>query len=76
MKSIDTVIRGNILLIFVKQKLFSKGRQPKYVFSYNGLPIEIVKEFNYLGVIFSRTGSFFKAKNGYVSKHRNQCTEL
>lgn len=56
--------------------VFSKGRQPKYVFSYNGLPIEIVKEFNYFGVIFSRTGSFFKAKNGYVSKHRNPCTEL
>lgn len=42
--------------------VFSKGRQPKYAFTYNGLPIEIVKEFNYLGVIFSRTGSFFKAK--------------
>lgn len=58
--------------------VFSKGRQPKYVFSYNGLPIEIVQEFNYLGVIFSRTGSFFKPKKktDYVSKHRNPCTEL
>ena len=34
--------------------IFSKGRQPKDLhFMYNGTEIEIVKEFNYLGV-FSR----------------------
>lgn len=39
--------------------IFGKGRQISNVsFLFNGNEIEIVKEFKYLGVIFSRTGSF------------------
>lgn len=44
-----------------KLGVFSKGRQSKYVFTYNGLPDKLVNEFNYLCAIFSRTGSLFKA---------------
>jgi hypothetical protein len=35
---------------------FSKGRLPRnLIFNYNETNIEIVKEFNYLGIFFSRT---------------------
>ena len=42
--------------------VFSKGPAPKISFKYNNNVIEIVKDFNYLGIIFSRSGSFCKAK--------------
>lgn len=42
--------------------IFSKGRMCKRVFYFNDRVLEIVKEFKYLGIIFSRTGSFLKAK--------------
>jgi hypothetical protein len=35
---------------------------PKHTFYYNGTAIAIVKEFKYLGIIFSRSGFFCKAK--------------
>jgi hypothetical protein len=39
--------------------VFSKGRLPRnLIFNYNGTNIEIVRDFNYLGIYFSRTGSF------------------
>ena len=39
--------------------VFSKGRLPRNLnFNYNGTNIEIVKDFNYLGIYFSRTESF------------------
>ena len=42
--------------------VFSKGPAPKTVFKYDDNVIETVKDFNYLGIIFSRSGSFCKAK--------------
>ena len=42
--------------------VFSKGRMIKRNFYYNEIIIENVKEFKYLGVMFSRTGSFCKTK--------------
>lgn len=46
-----------------KNDVFCKGRQPKYVFTYNGLHVlvELVKDAHFLGVIFSslRTDSIF-----------------
>ena len=42
--------------------VFSKGPMLKTKFYYNNLVIENVKEFKYLGIVFSRTGSFSKAK--------------
>ena len=43
--------------------IFSKGRRLNdYLFYYNDVPIEVVDDFVYLGVLFSRTGSFVKAK--------------
>jgi hypothetical protein len=43
--------------------IFSRGRQPgAQHFYYNGEAINIVNELKYLGIMFSRTGSFHKAK--------------
>lgn len=42
--------------------IFSKGPLPKHVFYYNKVAIENVKDFKYLGIIFSKTGSFAKSK--------------
>jgi lipoprotein NlpI len=42
----------------------SKERLPRnLIFNYNGINIEIAREFNYLGIYFSRTGSFKVCKN-------------
>ena len=38
--------------------IFSKGPMMKKHFYYNGVVIENVKEFKYLGIVFSRSGSF------------------
>ena len=40
----------------------------KLIFNYNGTNIEIVKDFNYLGIYFSRTGSFKVCKNHLSEK--------
>lgn len=40
--------------------IFTKGRVKNNVFYYNGKEIEIVKNFKYLGVIFSSSGSFIQ----------------
>jgi hypothetical protein len=42
--------------------IFSKGPVMKKHFYYNYVVIEYVKEFEYLGIVFSRSGSFCKAK--------------
>ena len=43
--------------------IFSKGRIQNYNFILNNEAIEIVKEFKYLGILFSRSGSFLAAKS-------------
>lgn len=49
--------------------VFSKGRPLSNIeFKYNNTVLEIVNEFTYLGVIFSRTGSFSKAKKAQTEK--------
>jgi hypothetical protein len=49
--------------------VFSIGRLPRnLIFNYNGTNIEIVKDFNYLGIYFSRTGSFKVCKNHLYEK--------
>lgn len=42
--------------------IFTKGRMKNNVFYYNGEEVEIVKNFKYLGVIFSSSGSFIQTK--------------
>ncbi len=49
--------------------IFSKGRMPNnMIFNYNDIPLDIVNEFTYLGVLFSRSGSFSKAKKANADK--------
>lgn len=45
-----------------KIMVFSKGPTSKKLVYYKGEVIENVKEFKYLGIVLSRTGSFIKAK--------------
>jgi hypothetical protein len=41
--------------------VFSRGRQStNLTFTLNGSELEIVDEFNYLGILFNRTGNFNK----------------
>lgn len=47
-----------------KVVIFSKGRRNKNMFfTYNNNMLEIVNEYKYLGINFSRTGSFISTKN-------------
>ena len=47
-----------------KVVVFGNGRLPQNLsFSYDNLNLEIVKKFNYLGIIFTRTGNFSLTKN-------------
>jgi hypothetical protein len=49
--------------------VFSKGQLPRnLIFNYNGTNIEIVKDFNHLGIYFSWTGSFIVCKNHLYEK--------
>lgn len=42
--------------------VFSKGRPGSYSFKLNNYNLEVVREYKYLGILFSRSGSFFVAK--------------
>ena len=49
--------------------IFSKGRPLQNVsFKYADIELDISEEFTYLGVLFSRTGSFTKAKKEQADK--------
>jgi hypothetical protein len=58
----------DILFIFSTNVEWS-GRTPQNLsFKYNGSEIEVVKNFNYLGIILSKTGNFNLAKKRLVDK--------
>ena len=42
--------------------VFAKGRQARYNFTLNDSALEVVREYNYLGILFSRTGTFNATK--------------
>ena len=49
--------------------IFSRGRQPQNLnFSLNGLELEVVNSFTYLGIILSKTGNFILAKKSIADK--------
>lgn len=52
-----------------KVVIFSKGRiSSKYKFLLNNTPLEIVKEYKYLGIFLPRSGSFYKTKKHLASQ--------
>ena len=52
-----------------KVMVFGNGRLPQNLsFSYDNLNLEIVKNFNYLGIIFTRTGNFSLTKKHLADK--------
>ncbi len=58
--------KWNITVNVEKTKIviFHKGRLKKgYRWVYNNNPIEIVNNFNYLGIVVSSSGSFIQATN-------------
>ena len=48
--------------------VFSKGRQRNYNFKYNQSTIETLNEYRYLGIIFSRSGTFSKSKQALAKQ--------
>ena len=55
--------------------VFSKGRHLNYSFILNENNIEAGNEYKYLGVLFSRSGSFFRGyKSIWFAKLKKQCT--
>ena len=57
--------------------IFSRGRSLVDIhFSLNGSEIEIVNEFNYLGIILSRNGNFNKAITKQVEKAKQAMYEV
>ena len=57
--------------------IFSSGRLPRnFSFTYNGNELEIVNELTYLGLNFSRTGSFMSAKKILVKKANKAMYEV
>ena len=45
-------------------------------FTLNGSELEIVNEFNYLGILFNRTGNFNKAIKKQPKKLQKQCLKF
>ena len=56
--------------------IFSKGRLPAYDFKINNEALEVVKEFNYLGVTFSRGGSFLNTIKNNAKKGTKAMYEI
>jgi hypothetical protein len=52
-----------------KVMVFGNGRLPQNLsFSYDNLNLEIAKNFNYLGIIFTRTGNISLTKKNLADK--------
>ena len=51
-----------------KVVIFAKGRQAHYSFVLDDQTLDIENEYKYLGVLFSRSGSFFAAKKLLVGQ--------
>ena len=59
----------NVNVDKTKIVVFSKERLPRNLhFNHNGTNIDLVKDFNYLGISFSRTGSFKVCKKHLSEK--------
>ena len=82
MSFIHVVTNGNTVNVDkTKIMVFSKGPTPKNVFYFHDEVIESVKEYKYLCIIFSRSGSYFKTKtknkktpNNSNKKHKTKQT--
>ena len=48
--------------------IFSKGRQANYSFVLNDQILDIESDYKYLGVLFSKSGSFYSAKKQLVNQ--------
>ena len=71
MSFLNIVSFGNLKLMSKKLifLFFSRGRLPNNLtFTFNEMEIGIVSEFNYLGVLFSKSGNFSMAKKAQVKK--------
>ena len=51
-----------------KVVIFSKGRQANYSFVLNDQTLDIESDYKYLGVVFSKSGSFYSAKKQLVNQ--------
>ena len=52
----------------IQNNRLSKGRQTNYDFNLCGSRLEIVNEYKYLGLLFNRSGSFYKNKSFIASQ--------
>ena len=59
-----------------KTKIMYFGRKDSYNFSMNNENVEIVNNFKYLGVVFSRNGKFSDAMNDNIEKARKGLFQL
>ena len=56
-----------------KVVIFSKDRlSTKYNFYFQYVPLDIVKEYKYLGIFLSKSGSFFSTKSILRTKLKEQ----
>ena len=53
-----------------KIMVFSRGRTANFIFTINGIQLEVISDIKYLGILFCRSGSFSAAKR-YIA---NQAT--
>lgn len=54
-----------------KIMIFSKGRVGNHSFMINGVQLEVVTEYKYLGILFNRSGSFLTAKK-YIANQASR----
>ena len=51
--------------------VFSGGKPKSYTFKLNGSDLEVTNEYKYLGIVFTRGGSFIKAKQ-HIAEQANK----
>lgn len=62
-------VSGNTCIIFFGLRIFANGRlSQNFYFYFDNVELEVVKEIPYLGLTFSRTGSFASTKKILVTK--------
>ena len=59
-----------------KVVIFSKGRQANYSFVHTDQTMDIERDYKYLGMLFSKSGSFYSAKKQLANQAEREMYSL
>ena len=69
--AMDCGISKTKMMVFARSKTRHRNLP---TLKFGNLDLDLVDDYVYLGICFNWNGSFVKAKNSFMIKHRRPCT--